>query len=114
MSGCTGIEQKVKGYLKTRAASVQRDPCVQIAGSSVIQHDNVGGDFVMLERRFRLQWLARPALCLPGRARSRMSNTMEPKPSYRSLDRAETPPPSAFCIGARLDRVLKSPLLLVR
>ena len=42
------------------------------------------------------------------------SNTMEPKPSYRSLDRAETLPLSAFCIGALQDRVLKSPLLLVR
>ena len=42
------------------------------------------------------------------------SNTMEPKPSYRSLDRAETLPPSAFCVGALPDCVLKSPLLLVR
>src|SRR5450631_260489 len=52
MLGCSGIEQKVKCYLKTRVACVQRGSRVQIARRNVIQHDNVCGDFQMTERRF--------------------------------------------------------------
>jgi hypothetical protein len=46
------------------------------------------------------------ALAWTGSIKDTTFNTMEPKPSYRSLDRAETLPPCAFCIGALLNCVL--------
>jgi len=46
------IAQKVKGYLKTGVARVQRGPCILVTRREVIRHDNLGGSSGITDSRF--------------------------------------------------------------
>ncbi len=50
MFRCLGVQQKMKGYAKTRVAGVQRRTGLYVARRDVVQHDNVGGNFLITER----------------------------------------------------------------